>query len=141
MNEKSMITIKAVSTDDGIALERQVQGEFSFLDMVNIGFNLIETSMHAMCANVPDEVDLDELKGAIYDDINMRCAALLDSFIPEEELPRDFTEEAQQALSDENTYTELKFKAEQYDKLYAAQGITRKVPKATFDKKGVINIA
>lgn len=139
MNEQSKLIIGAVKTPEGLALERKIQGEFSFADMINIGFNMIEDTMNAMYENAPAKAKNAELKGALYDDINMRATALLDNFIPEHELPRDFTEEAQAAMANEDEYINLKWKALQYDKIIANVGKTGKIaPSVKINKKGEV---
>lgn len=68
-------------------------------------------------ANVPPTEDLESIKTVVYDDLNIRFSNLLTTIIPDEDLGLDFTEQAQQAIHDEDQYIQLKFAELQYLKL------------------------
>lgn len=115
--------VTAQLTEDNLGVQVGFEGEVSYQTGVAFGNAILMQSITAFkemsLKNLKEEEQEDYLL-AMYDDLNQRFSNMLETIIPDEEMPMDFTEEAQQAINDEDTYIELKFKAVQYDKIQEA---------------------
>jgi len=136
--------VTAQLTQDGTGIGVKFEGDVSYQTSVAFGNAILLRSIEAF-----KEFSLKDLKKeeqqaylmTMYDDLNQRFSNMLEEIIPDEELPIDFTEEAQRALADEDEYIDLKFKALQYEKIVEqAKKDKRDYVKVTLNEKGEFKV-
>lgn len=115
MNQETKIIISPTEDLKNFAI--RYEGPNSYQTSVAMALAVILNTTEQFFANVPPTEDLESIKTVVYDDLNIRFSNLLTTIIPDEDLGLDFTEQAQQAIHDEDQYIQLKFAELQYLKL------------------------
>lgn len=132
----------AILTDDKKSIQVNMEGPVTFQEGVAFSNAILLFSIDNFKEALEHEEgeNKESYLGAMYDDLNLRFINILDSIIPQED-NIDFTEQAQQALRDEDEYIDLKFKAMQYEKITEKLEDTKtKHTKVTLEDNGELSL-
>lgn len=136
--------VTAKLTEDNSGIQVLFKGDVSYQTGIAFGNAILLQSINAfkdLGLKSLSKKEQEAYLGAMYDDLNQRFSNMLETIIPDEELPIDFTEEAQRALADEDEYIDLKFKALQYEKIVEqAKKDKRDYVKVTLNEKGEFKV-
>lgn len=136
--------VTAKLTEDNSGIQVLFKGDVSYQTGIAFGNAILLQSINAfkdLGLKSLSKKEQEAYLGAMYDDLNQRFSNMLETIIPDEELPIDFTEEAQRALADEDEYIDLKFKALQYEKIVEqAKKDKKDYVKVTLNEKGEFKV-
>ena len=134
---KKTATIIINQTEDLKNFAIKFEGPNSYQTTVAMALAVLLTGVETFISSIPAEEPVADIKGVIYDDLNVRFTNVLNGIIPDEDLGLDFTAEAEAAINNEDEYIKLKFAEMQYLRILDAIEASDNAPVAvTLTDKG-----